>query len=235
MALTYKHPGVYVEEISTIPPSIAQVETAIPAFIGYTEKREKNGIEFGANLPQRITSLLEYEKMFGAAFRETLDVVINEPKPGENLPAIAVSAPTPSPYILYYHVKMFYENGGGPCYIVSVDKFDLVTPAVTKAKLKAGVQACEKEDEITLLVLPESIGLLATDIKELNDAMLAQCAKLQDRFTLIDVPQGGTTVITTVADNFRNNLVSSDNLKYGAAYYPQIQSGATITVWEMMT
>jgi phage tail sheath protein FI len=227
MALTYKHPGVYVEEISTIPPSIAQVETAIPAFIGYTEKREKNGIEFGANLPQRVTSLLDYEKMFGTAFKETVDVVINEPKPGENLPAIAVSAPTPSPYILYYHVKMFFENGGGPCYVVSVDKFDLPAPAVTKAKLKAGVQACEKEDEITLLVLPESIGLVAADIKELNDAMLAQCAKLQDRFTLIDVPQGGTTVITTVADNFRNNLVSSDNLKYGAAYYPQVQSGAT--------
>ena len=38
MATTYKTPGVYVEEISIFPPSVAQVETAIPAFIGYTEK-----------------------------------------------------------------------------------------------------------------------------------------------------------------------------------------------------
>lgn len=59
MALTYKHPGVYVEEISTIPPSIAQVDTAIPGFIGYTAKREKNGVAFAANTPVRITSLLE--------------------------------------------------------------------------------------------------------------------------------------------------------------------------------
>ena len=38
MATTYKTPGVYVEEIVKFPPSVAQVETAIPAFIGYTEK-----------------------------------------------------------------------------------------------------------------------------------------------------------------------------------------------------
>ena len=34
-------PGVYVQEISTLPPSVAEVETAIPAFIGYTEKAAK--------------------------------------------------------------------------------------------------------------------------------------------------------------------------------------------------
>ena len=39
----YKTPGVYVEEISTLPPSVAAVATAIPAFIGYTEKASRNG------------------------------------------------------------------------------------------------------------------------------------------------------------------------------------------------
>ncbi len=34
--MDYKTPGVYIEEIPKLPPSIAQVETAIPAFIGYT-------------------------------------------------------------------------------------------------------------------------------------------------------------------------------------------------------
>ena len=38
MAATYKTPGVYVEEIPKFPPSVAPVATAIPAFIGYTEK-----------------------------------------------------------------------------------------------------------------------------------------------------------------------------------------------------
>ena len=70
MATTYKTPGVYVEEISVFPPSVAQVETAIPAFIGYTEKAEKDG-ENLTNKPTRITSLLEYESYFGKSENES--------------------------------------------------------------------------------------------------------------------------------------------------------------------
>ena len=55
MATTYKTPGVYVEEISKFPPSVAQVETAIPAFIGYTEISDASV----RNKPKRIVSLLE--------------------------------------------------------------------------------------------------------------------------------------------------------------------------------
>ena len=59
MANSYKTPGVYVEEISTLPASVAQVATAIPAFIGYTGKAERlNGDPITG--PHRITSLLEY-------------------------------------------------------------------------------------------------------------------------------------------------------------------------------
>ena len=39
----YKTPGVYVEEISTLPPSVGQVPTAVPAFVGYTQKAIKGG------------------------------------------------------------------------------------------------------------------------------------------------------------------------------------------------
>jgi len=39
--MNYKTPGVYVEEIAKFPPSVAQVETAIPAFIGYTAQGPK--------------------------------------------------------------------------------------------------------------------------------------------------------------------------------------------------
>src|SRR5688572_6145588 len=79
MATMYKTPGVYVEEIPKFPPSIAPVETAIPAFIGYTEKAER----FAANdlklIPTRISSLAEYEKYFGTAQpEEKIKVKIDE-------------------------------------------------------------------------------------------------------------------------------------------------------------
>ena len=35
----YKTPDVYVEEVSIFPPSVAEVEVAIPAFIGHTDRR----------------------------------------------------------------------------------------------------------------------------------------------------------------------------------------------------
>ena len=58
---TYKTPGVYIEEIVKFPPSVAQVETAIPAFIGYTEKATNKVTGDLKGLPTRITSMLEYE------------------------------------------------------------------------------------------------------------------------------------------------------------------------------
>lgn len=54
----YQTPGVYVEEISKLPPNIAQVPTGIPVFIMYTEKVT------GATT-QRITSLSAYQEAFG--------------------------------------------------------------------------------------------------------------------------------------------------------------------------
>lgn len=42
MAKVYKTPGVYIEEQSAFPNSIAQVGTAIPAFVGYTQKAVRN-------------------------------------------------------------------------------------------------------------------------------------------------------------------------------------------------
>ena len=65
MAINPRSPGVYIDEISLLPPSIAAVETAIPAFIGHTEKareKEDNDLRYK---PKRIVSLLEYERYFG--------------------------------------------------------------------------------------------------------------------------------------------------------------------------
>lgn len=75
--VTYKTPNVYVEEISTFPPSVAEVSTAIPAFIGYTEKAQR-GSEDLTNQPTRISSLLEYETLFGKAESTNFEVTTNK-------------------------------------------------------------------------------------------------------------------------------------------------------------
>ena len=50
---TYKTPDVYVEEIPVFPPSVAEVGTAIPAFVGYTERARKNAERRHGGAPAR--------------------------------------------------------------------------------------------------------------------------------------------------------------------------------------
>ncbi|MEL6972775.1 MAG: hypothetical protein AAFZ63_25165 [Bacteroidota bacterium] len=59
-------PGVYTVEKNAFPPSAAQVPTAIPAFVGYTEKAE-NQVKSLVNQPILINSLSEYNAYFGGA------------------------------------------------------------------------------------------------------------------------------------------------------------------------
>src|SRR5215212_7823343 len=66
MATVYKTPGVYVEEIPKLPPSVAQVETALPAFIGYTSKADNLSPNDLFKKPKRITSLVEFEQYYGS-------------------------------------------------------------------------------------------------------------------------------------------------------------------------
>jgi phage tail sheath protein FI len=226
----YKTPGVYVEEISKLPASVAPVATAIPAFIGYTEKRVRNGKTLANATPVRITSLLDYEEIFGGAFDEKLAVTLTGTDVTEAKTSIAVAAVSQlSPYTLYNNLVMYFGNGGGPCYIVSVGVYtNAAIPAdpstlIVVTDLQAGLAAVEKEDEVTLLVVPEAIVLGAANRKTINDGMLAQCKKLQDRFAIMDAFYDPNGTVDGDGINFRAD-VGSDDLKYGASYYPSLKT-----------
>ena len=81
MATRLATPGVYIEEKNAFPNSVAAVPTAVPAFIGYTEKTVKNGQSL-INRPVRITSLTEFNDTFGGKF--TLSLILKKPM-GVNL------------------------------------------------------------------------------------------------------------------------------------------------------
>ncbi len=225
----FKTPGVYIQEISTLPASIAPASTAIPAFIGYTEKREKDGETLAANTPVRITSLLEFREIFGGAFNENLTVTLTDPIDPADDTVIAVAAATErSPYTLYYHMAMYFGNGGGPCYVVSVGTYTTTAiPAdpstlIQVSELQQGLVSVEQEDEVTLLVVPEAILLAVPGRGTINDDMLAQCNKLQDRFAIMDAAVLGGTV-NDDGIGFRADVGTSD-LKYGASYYPSLRT-----------
>src|SRR5262245_46816121 len=125
MATTYKTPGVYIEEIPKFPPSVAPVATAVPAFIGYTEKAIDAVADDLILKPKRIESLVEFEQYFGGPQPETeLTVAIEETTvaaPGTPVgfkTSATLTEAERSKHILYYAMQLFYANGGGRAYIV---------------------------------------------------------------------------------------------------------------------
>ncbi|MCG7501107.1 phage tail protein [Tenacibaculum sp. Mcav3-52] len=237
----YKTPGVYVEEIVKFPPSVAQVETAIPAFIGYTERATNKVKGDLKGIPTRITSMLEYETYFGGAKPETTiqvkitDVRVN----GANERNIVVNQPSErEPFLMYYSMQMYFANGGGPCYIVSVGRYgdDLDTNDTKIVNVNdidlmthftQGLNDVRKVDEPTLILFPDATAISSdTTFYDLYELALQQCNELQDRFTIIDTRSYNADSPTDPNIGILRSEIGlgKDYLKYGAAYYPHLKT-----------
>lgn len=200
-----KTPGVYVQEIATLPPSVAEVSTAIPAFIGSTQ----SGTDAA-----RITSLLEYQALFGAVDQSKYTATVEAAASGQ-APTLTLER-TSDETTLYYYVSHYFINGGGPCWIVP-----LSGNGTLKEQYAAGLSRLEQEDEPTLILFPEAADALEmADYGELAQTALSQCNKLKDRFVVLDVPAGNVPA-------FRD-AVGTQYLSYGAAYHPYL---ATTITW----
>lgn len=238
-------PGVYIEEVSLLPPSVVGVETGIPAFVGYTERIvDPNGDNLILK-PIRITSLREFEAIFGGPQKENDGLKIRIEDTVEKFETNEADekfisrqiltkvdpVSSISKHILYYSMQLYFSNGGGPCYIVTVGQYT-AGELPLESKLTEGVNAIEQEDEPTLIVVPEAILLedFTNGAVKVYEAALSQAAKLQDRFVIMDVQQklAGRSMATLSADinadaaAFRGFF--NENAKYGAAYYPYLDT-----------
>src|SRR5258708_29283361 len=134
-------PGVYVQEIPAFPPSVAEVETAIPAFIGYTEKSQRFAPDDLKMIPTKVTSFRQYSLWYGEAQQETADsvkIAVDDSGAGNAKVIVAPVDGKQSVHNLYYALKHFFDNGGGTCYIVSVDKYAAPPGAAKTADLIKG-------------------------------------------------------------------------------------------------
>jgi phage tail sheath protein FI len=220
MAQTLATPGVYIEERNAFPNSVAAIPTAVPAFVGYTEKTTKDG-ESLINKPVRITSLGEFHATFGAGFSSSF--VLKEagnPAAGYDL-AIGdkfyVFAPEKkSRFIFYDSIRLFFANGGSTCYIVSAGAYTSASdekpakpaagkdakpePAsgggnkvneISKKALETGLNSLITVEEPTMVVIPEAVMLDEGDCFALQQDMILHCGfKMKNRFAILDVYDG---------------------------------------------
>jgi phage tail sheath protein FI len=224
--MDYKVPGVFIEEVQLFPPSVATVATGIPAFIGHTELVEDPKGNSLINKPIRISSLLEFRQLFGGAYIPAEYTVQVDPA---DFTIISVSTDNGFRYYLFDSVRHYFDNGGGPCYIVTVGDYteDIIYGTDTTG-LRGGLKSLEKADEPTILVSPDSVALLEDGDPDfvgagtLHQDMIAQCAHLQDRVALLDLMEG-YRALPTPMDEFRD-AVGNQNLNYAAAYYPWLST-----------
>jgi phage tail sheath protein FI len=226
-----KTPGVYVEEIDAYPPAITSVKTAIPAFIGYTRKAKQIAANDLVMNPVKLSSLREFRQFFGGPQINQIAISVDDDGAG----GFAVTNFTePSlDYLLYHSVKLFFSNGGAQCYVICVGTYQ-DTAAIsltgdgsnrpsTRYGLVDGLDALAREDEPTLIVIPEAVKLAAADYQSLMQATLLQCQTLGDRFAIIDVFDGAIHLDSNARSRNRNYF-GTDNLAYGAAYYPFVRT-----------
>ena len=142
--------------------------------------------------------------------------------------------PTGQVGLLYRSLSLFYVNGGGRCYVVSVGTYGA---EVDSKKLKEGVDALQDQAGPTMLLVPD-LSLLAAPsslpavngFKDVAVAMLDQCQKQQDRVALLDVVHalGISRTSTSQAleqaiEQFRAD-VDHEFRNYGIAYFPHLNT-----------
>jgi phage tail sheath protein FI len=222
---TYATPGIYVEEISTLPPSVAEIATAIPAFIGYTETHTGE-----QPIIKVIRSLRDYEESFGQAPSAPWKIIVREVEAEQFSYEIQDSSGQSVPifskpkFLLWYAIDHYFRNGGGRCFVVSIGSTDPGSD-FAKDKFLNGIEELEKADDPTLVVIPEATQL-GKDYGEIYQRALAHAFKMKDRFAIIDTKIDATKTspsdITAESAKGLRGVVGTERLDRGAAYYPDL-------------
>lgn len=227
MMLDLRMPGVYTYEKSSLPPTVAVIPSAVPVFIGYTEKAVKDGQDL-TNKPTRIKSMSEYVEWFGGPQKVKIEVNIDDRESNPRRPEVKVVASPTLYYKMYHALQLYYANGGGPCYIMSVDKYAATPDQPVSDKFSDDCfKKLTKVKDVTILVFPDGTSMESDKYKGIIEKALMHCEKMKNRVTVIDVHGGeDESNLTTNIEAFQNNMPSDLEIKkYGMAYYPYLNTG----------
>lgn len=219
-------PGVFGVAVNALPG--LEVATAVPAFVGYTERADQEGQSL-RNKPWRIGSLAEFERHFGLAPQARFVVAAPElTLPGEQA-AQAYLLPQAEGalggrFLLYYSMCHFFLNGGGPCYVVSVG--DYGATRLDAQSLIDGIERLTQEQEPTLVVIPDAVLLSQSCCSRVQQAALQHCGGvMKNRFAILDI-WGGYQSLHDSPDcvaAFREQL-GDRFLDFAGAYYPWLHT-----------
>lgn len=248
-----KTPRVYVKDVSPPRPSVQDLATAVPAFIGYTGQAldtQGNSLHL---IPTKVRNLDEYVSFFGQGFQVQEIFIAFPPTGGEVLSGIEVQ----NSYYLFESLQLYFANGGGDCYIISIGSYldglqpgtpvsppedPCIPPAqrpvplpipvsgiAESSRFIQGIDALIEYDEPTLILFPDAARLTkASDGRPDLDSMgFLQQYALGHCAKMQDrfclFDLLPGDSLQEEVDGFRNSI-GPENLSYGAAYHPWIYS-----------
>ena len=242
MAKNYLTPGVYVEEISTLTGIVAEVQSAVPAFIGFTEQIRYDGRSL-LGVPEPIESFKDFEARFGKAAPVFFDAIAVKTN-GDGSFAEVSSITLKKRFLLYEALYMYFANGGSRCYVVSIGSFTDATVKQDDPRPHLdAIEALNMVDDVTLLVMPEAV-FLGEGLPGVQQRALTHCAERKNRFAVLDIlesAKSGKSVLldwTNAPDpdpwkkscqTFRDTI-GINNLSYGAVYTPYITADAPVSI-----
>lgn len=244
---TLSTPGVYSDAMGAFPSAVQPVQTAVPAFIGYTPRAEYQGKSY-YNQPFYIKSFAEYLEVFGLSapaqqyspqyyLAEQTSALEGESSITINGSFYAILPDPNTVYYMYNSIRLFFMNGGGGAYIVSVGPYGppsgvpltavgmpCINPNVTLADLQAGLALLKTEPVPSLYICPEATLLSSADNATLVQCMLLQAEELQTAVCVFDVMNGNQPTQETFGDDIQafRDSTGSVGLKDGICYYPFI-------------
>lgn len=219
--LDLRMPGVYTQEIATLPPTVGVIPSAVPVFIGYTEKADKKG-ESLMNLPTRIKSMKEYEEWFGGPPKTKITVDIDDSVSNPKRPEVRIVKPVTLDYKMYHSMLFYYANGGGPCFVISIGTYK---DKPDDKKMSDALTPLIKSKDVTIIVYPDGTSLDETKYKAVIEASLLHCVKMKNRVTVIDLHDSNGEDLDKIETGFQTNMPSDIEIKkYGMAYYPYLET-----------
>jgi hypothetical protein len=163
----YRVPGVYYEYRPIPDHAQRAFHTGVPAFVGFAQHRD--AVHTGPATHHLVKQWEHFDRLFW-----------NMPDGG----------------YLSYAVRGYFENGGRQCIVVPIDSGQ-VGVAATAAALTAPFMPgglMEDLDEIDLVCVPDVMMLARWEAPELiyeaQNAVLAHCHRMGNRFAILDAMRG---------------------------------------------
>ena len=248
-------PAITLPVDASGPQAVPPIATAVPAFIGYTQRADDGHGQSLVGTPVRITSHAEFLAYFaesGAAATPARPQyhLVPQGTPAKTAAQLVIGsqrfAVLPDPGTLYHlhrSVALFYANGGGAAWIASaglcgpatgqpVDDASTppVNPDLSLAALLQALAALRGQTEPTLYVCPDATLLTPQDNAALMQAMLAQADAVGTVLCLFDVINGDQPTADGYAQDIEAFRQATGNagLDRGACYYPFIVTNGLI-------